>query len=306
MTQGVVTVFGGSGFLGRRVVDRLAVGGARVRVAVRHPERARPPDRAGSDIAAVRADVRDESSVAEAVAGATSVVNCVSAYVESGRVTYAAIHQQGAETVAREAGRAGAARLVHISGIGADAGSASKYIRSRGRGEEMVREAFAGATILRPSVMFGPDDAFLNSLAGLLRVSPVFPLIGGETRLQPVYVGDVAEAVGKVIDAPDAPGQIYELGGPRVVTLRELVRLVLAEMGRSRVLVPVPWLIAEGVASVAELLPSPPVTRGQVELLQRDNVVRETARTLRDLGIAPTSIETILPACARRAGASAA
>ena len=221
-----VVVFGGAGFLGRRLVHRLATEGMTVRVAVRHPDPARIELRSmGFDrVTVVRADVRDQASVAAAIAGADAVVNTVSAYVEKGGVTFEAVHVQGAETVAREAVAAGVARLVLVSGIGADPDSRSPYIRARGRGEQVVRQEFPGATIVRPGAMFGPGDALFGTLADLARLLPVLPLIGGgHTRLQPVFVEDVAEAIASILTDPGTVGRTYELAGPGVYTLRELV-----------------------------------------------------------------------------------
>ena len=222
-----VSVFGGTGFLGQRLVRRLAAEGAAVRVAVRHPDQARSALRAaGSErVTVFCADVRDRAAVAAAVAGADAVVNAVSAYVETGDVTFEAVHEQGAQTVAREAAAAGVARLVLVSGIGADPESGLAYIRARGRGERLVQEAFPSATIVRPSAMFGPGDALFGTLAQLARLLPVLPLIGGgRTRLQPVYVEDVAEAITRILADPETAGRTYELAGPDVYTLRELVR----------------------------------------------------------------------------------
>ena len=293
-----VTVFGGSGFLGRQIVRRLADEGAAVRVAVRHPERAAflTGTGAAGEITAVYADVWDEASVGPAVAGAEAVVNTVGHYVERGRASFAAIHGQGAMQVARAAAQAGVRRLVHISGIGADPASASPYVRARGIGERLVREAFPEATILRPSVLFGPEDAFLNRLAGLARVMPALPLFGsGATKLQPVYVRDVAEAVARALATPAAQGRVYELGGPRIYTYQELVRLVLAQIGRKRLLVPIPFVIWELLAALVAPLPHRPVSRDQVILMKRDNVVAASALTFADLGIAPTPLEEVLP-----------
>jgi uncharacterized protein YbjT (DUF2867 family) len=298
MACGRVTVFGGSGFLGREIVGRLAADGAQVRVAVRHPDRAVFLTEAGTAgrIVPVYADVWDEASVAPAVAGADAVVNTVGHYVARGRATFAAIHGQGALHVARAAAAAGVGRLVHISGLGADPASASPYVRARGLGERLVKDAFPGATILRPSVMFGPEDAFLNRLAALARVLPVLPLFGrGATRLQPVYVGDVAEAVARALATPAATGRVYELGGPRVYTYRALVRLVLEQTGRRRWLLPVPFVAWEVLAALLAVLPNPPVSRDQITLMKRDNVVAPGALGLPDLGIAPTAVEAIAP-----------
>ena len=298
MTSGRVTVFGGSGFLGRRIVRRLAADGAEVRVAVRHPERASflAETRTAGRIIPVYADVWDEASVAPAVAGADAVVNTVGHYVARGRASFEAIHGQGAMHVARAAARAGVRRLVHISGLGADPASDSRYVRARAIGERLVQEAFPGATILRPSVIFGPESGLLNRLAALARVLPVLPLFGrGGTKLQPVYVGDVAEAVARALATPAAAGQIYELGGPRVYTYRALVRLVLERTHRRRVLLPVPFVAWEMLAALLAVLPRPPVSRDQIALMRRDNMVTAGALTLRDLGIAPTAVGAIVP-----------
>ncbi len=296
-----VTVFGGSGFLGRRIVKHLAAAGHQVRVAVRHPERAALPEGLGHDgqVELTRADVWDEATVAPAVAGAEAVINTVGHYVEKGRATFDAIHGQGALNVARQARQArqaGAARLIHISGLGADPGSDSPYVRARGIGEELVRQAFEDATILRPSVIFGPEDSFFNTLAALARRAPVLPLFGrGRTRLQPVFVGDVAEACVKALADPATKGGVYELGGPRAYPYKALIELVLAQVARQRLLVPVPFLVWDALAALMAVLPDPPLTRDQVKLMRRDNVVQAKALTLQDLGIAPTAVEEVLP-----------
>jgi len=227
-----VSVFGGTGFLGRRLVRRLAGEGASVRVAVRSPERARNVLPDPDHVQVLRADVRDPASVAAAVAGADAVVNAVSAYVEKAGVSFESVHVQGARTLAQEAFAAGVARLVLVSGIGADPESASPYIRARGRGELAARQAFPGATVVRPGAMFGPGDALFGALADIVRLSPVVPLIGGgRTRVQPVYVEDVAEAIARVLAERGSAGQTYELAGPGAYTLRELVGFVLRLRG---------------------------------------------------------------------------
>jgi uncharacterized protein YbjT (DUF2867 family) len=293
-----VVVFGGTGFLGRRLVHRLAAEGAIVRVAVRQPDGAQS-DLPAADLAQVtffRADVRDQTSVAAAMAGADAVVNAVSAYVEKDDVTFEAVHVQGAETVAREASRLGVARLVLISGLGADPQSRSPYIRSRGRGELAVQQAFPDATIVRPSAMFGPGDALFGTLANLARLLPVLPLIGGgRTRLQPVYVEDVAEAVTRILADPGTVGRIYELAGPEVYTLRDLVRFTLRVIGKRRLLMPVPFAVAEIQARLFELLPSPPLTTGQVDLLKVGSVASGTVPGLRELNILPKAVEEVVP-----------
>jgi uncharacterized protein YbjT (DUF2867 family) len=294
-----VSVFGGTGFLGRRLVQRLASSGTRVRVAVRHVDRARSALRAeNSDrISIFSADVRDQATVAAALAGADAVVDAVSAYVETGGVTFEAVHVQGAETLARHAAAAGATRFVLVSGIGADPESGSPYIRARGRGERAVQQAFSGATIVRPSAMFGPGDALFSTLGDLARLLPVLPLIGGgRTQLQPVFVEDVAEAIARMLADPGTAGQIYELAGPKVYTMRELVISVLRITGRRRGLVPVPFALAELQARLFELLPNPPLTSGQVDLLKEDNVASGTLPGLPELHILPHAIEEIVPA----------
>jgi len=293
-----ITVFGGTGFLGRRIVRRLAADGAAVRVAVRRPERARPLQAGEADerIETVFADVWDETTVAPAIAGATAVVNTVGHYVERGRATFEAIHGRGAAHVARAAAEAGASRLVHVSGLGADPASPSPYVQARGIGERLVADAFPEATILRPSIIFGPEDAFFNRLAGLARVMPVIPLFGtGEVRLQPVYVGDVADAVAAALAMPEAAGRAYELGGPRAYTYRALVALVLQQTGRRRFVLPVPYAVWELLAAVTAPLPGRPISGDQVRLMRTDNVVSAGASTLTDLGITPTPVEDVLP-----------
>jgi len=303
MALGRVTVFGGSGFLGRRIVQRLVADGAEVRVAVRHPERAAGLTGAGKagQVTLVHADVWDEATVAPAIAGAGAVVNTVGHYVERGKASFEAIHGQGARHVAAAAAAAGVARLVHISGIGADPASDSPDVRARGIGERHVREAFPAATILRPSVMFGPDDAFLNTLAALARVMPALPLFGsGEVRLQPVYVDDVAAAVVSALSMPGAEGKLYELGGPKAYPYKALVRFVLNQTRRMRLLVPVPYAVWNALAAVTAPLPRRPISRDQVKLMEQDNVVSPGALTFADLGITPTALEAIAPTYLRR------
>ena len=283
----VVSVFGGTGFLGRRLVRRLAAEGAAVRIAVRSPDPARGE---------LRADVRDRASVAAAVAGADAVVNAVSAYVEKGGVTFESVHVQGAKTLAQEAAAAGVARLVLVSGIGADPHSPSPYIRARGRGELVVRQAFPGATIVRPSAMFGPGDALFGTLADIVRTLPVVPIIGGgRTRLQPVFVEDVAQAIVRLLADPEPASRTYELAGPGVYTLRELVSFVLRILNKYRLLVPVPFTVAEIQARLFEFLPSPPLTTGQVDLLRLDNLASGALPGFRELDIQPKALEEIVP-----------
>jgi uncharacterized protein YbjT (DUF2867 family) len=298
MSGSRVTVFGGSGFLGRQIVRRLAEDGAEVRVAVRHPERASflTEYSTAGPITTTRADVWDEATVGPAVAGSDAVVNTVGHYVERGRATFEAIHGQGALHVARAAAIAGVRRLVHISGIGADPGSESPYVHARAAGELLVREAFPGATVLRPSVMFGAEDAFFNTLAALTRIMPVLPLFGsGEVRLQPVYVGDVAEAVAQALAIEAAQGRTYELGGPRTYSYKALLQLLLRQLGRRRPLMPVPYVAWELLAGLMAPLPKRPISRDQVVLMKQDNVVSPGAASFAELGITPRAVEEVLP-----------
>ena len=293
-----VSIFGGSGFLGRQIVKSLAVEGVSIRVAVRHPERASFLKRMGRDgqIGLVRANVWEEPSVARAVKKSTWVINTVGHYVEKSGATFDAIHGQGAHNVARQARNAGVERLIHISGVGADPESGSTYVRARGLGEDLVKGAFEDVTILRPSVLFGPDDSFFNTLAGLARQTPALPLFGmGRTKLQPVFVGDVSEACVNVLADPSTQGKVYELGGPGIYTYKALVNLVLEHVGKRRALVPVPFFVWDALAALLSVLANPPVTRDQVKLMKSDNVVGEAALTLEDLGIDPTPVEEVLP-----------
>jgi NADH dehydrogenase len=293
-----VSVFGGTGFLGRRLVRRLAAEGATVRVAVRHPERALSALGAAAldRVTLLYADVRDQASVAAAVVGADAVVDAVSAYVEKGGVTFEAVHEQGAKTLAQESAAAGVARFVLVSGIGADPESGSPYIRARGRGELLVPQVFPGVTIVRPGAMFGPGDALFSTLADIARLLPVLPLIGGgRTRLQPVFVEDVAEAIARVLGDPGTAGQTYELAGPEVYTLRELVNITLRLIGKRRLLMPLPFALADVQARLFELLPSPPLTTGQVDLLKADTVASGALPGFRELNIQPKAVEEVVP-----------
>lgn len=294
--RGCVTVFGGSGFLGAGIVQRLAAAGFSVRVAARRPEAyADGAARTRGQVVPVRADVQDEASVADALAGADAAVNAVGLYVEGGADSFKAVHEDGALTVARMAAAQGVARLVHFSGIGADPASVSKYLSARGRADRMVRDACPEATILRPSAVFAPNDRFINMLADIARMSPVLPLFGrGHTRLQPVFLGDVAEAVLRALADPAAAAGTYELGGARSYTYRELIELVLARCGRRRLLLPVPFVLWDMLAALASLLPNPPFTEAQVNLMRADNVVAADALSFKDLGITPTALEDVL------------
>jgi NADH dehydrogenase len=298
MAQRVVTVFGGSGFIGRHLIGRLAKQDWIVRVAVRRPSQAgflKPLGEVGQ-ITPLRAPVQDPIAVEAAVAGADAAINLVGILYERGKQTFSGVHARGAQTVAEAATAAGVERLVQVSAIGADLHAAADYARSKGAGEAAVKTAFPSATIVRPSIVFGPEDDFFNRFAVMARLSPALPLIGGgSTRFEPVYVGDVAQAVAKCVADPACAGKTNELGGPRVYTFKELLQLLLREIRRRRLLVPCPFALAEVQARVLELLPVPPLTRDQLRMLRRDNVVSEGALTLADLGIAPTSAEVILP-----------
>jgi uncharacterized protein YbjT (DUF2867 family) len=287
-----VAVFGGTGFLGRRIATRLAGAGMVTRVAARHLGVAATAE----GITAVYADVRDETSVALALEDCDAAVNAVGHYVEKGSTTFPAVHELGARNVARQARILSLKRLIHISGIGVNVYSPSRYIRCRARGEVMVRDAFREAVILRPSVMFAPDDRFVNALAALTGWTPVLPLFGsGNTRLQPVYTGDVANAVLAALKMPVAVGKTYELGGPEIFTYRELIESILTHFGRRRLLLALPFRVWELLAFLCRRLASPPVTKAQVTLMRADNVVANEALALADLGVAPTALRTILP-----------
>ncbi len=298
MAARMITVFGGSGFVGRHVVQRLAKQGWIIRVAVRDPERAKFLRPLGdvAQITPIAVPLQDAGAVAAAVAGTDAAINLVGVLYERGRQTFEAVHVNGAHAIAAAAAAAGVRSLVHISAIGASTDAEADYARSKGYGERLVREAMADAVICRPSLVIGPEDAFFNRFALYARLSPFLPLIGGgHTRFQPVYVGDVADAIVRALGDPAARGQTFELGGPEVYSFAELMALLLSEIGRHRFLVPIPFWLAELQAAILELLPVPPLTRDQVRLLRHDNVVSEGARTLRDLGIAPTAIELVLP-----------
>lgn len=296
MTRGVVTVFGGTGFLGRAAVRRLARAGWAVRVAARHPEVPAFSDIPGP-VERMPVDLRDEDAVGRALAGADAAVNAVSLYVERDGFTFDAIHVDAAAGVARQTRAAGVATLVHISGIGAGVRSPSAYVAARGAGEGAVREAFAGAVILRPSVLFGRRGNFLQTLDALTRL-PVIPLFGrGETRLQPVHVEDVAGAIARAVEMPEAAGHAFELGGADVLTYREILTAVLRHRGRRRLMLPVPLAVWHVVARVASVLPSPPVTRDQLVLLASDNVVGQGVANFDALDITPAGIMGYLAEC---------
>jgi len=297
MSELTATVFGGTGFLGAAVVSRLLDAGMAVRVAARHPERLRL-DAPAARIRLAHADVRDRDSVAAALEGTHAVVNAVGLYAERGAETFDAIHVQGAATIASLCATAGVKKLIHVSGIGADPASASRYVRARAVGERLVQEQFERATILRPSVLFGSGDAFLNTIDAITRAVPVFPLFGrGQTRLQPVYVGDVADAVFRCIDGDAATGRVCELGGPTVYSYRQVVDRVLKFRRRWRLLLPVPFAVWRAQAKVLSWLPSPPLSEDQVILMGNDNRVGEGMMTLEDLGASVHHLDAMLPQC---------
>jgi NADH dehydrogenase len=297
----LITIFGGSGFLGRHVVRALAKHEYRIRVAVRRPDLAgflQPLGRVGQ-IHAVQANVRHRPSVAAAVRGSDIVINLVGILFESGRQRFETVQGFGAESVALAAA-AENARMIQMSAIGADEHSPSAYARAKAEGERLVLAATPEAVIFRPSVVFGPNDDFFNRFAALARMSPALPLVGGgATRFQPVFAGDVAEAAAKAVAGETKAGTVYELGGPEVMTFKQLMEYVLKTIERHRLLVPIPYFVARLQAFFFEFLPKPLLTRDQVELLRTDNVVSDTARaegrTLEGLGLVPRSVEAIVP-----------
>ena len=302
MYEGLVTVIGGSGFLGRHIVRALARKGYRVRVAVRRPDLAGHLQPLGGvgQIHAVQANVRYPASVQTACEGADAVVNLVGLLYESGRQTFPGIHVFGARVAGRAAAEAGATHLVHLSAIGADHASPAEYGRTKAEGEDEIRSGFANATILRPSIVFGPEDDFFNRFAGLARFAPALPLIGGGgTRFQPVFVGDVAAAVCAALDGDAARARTYELGGPEVMTFEEVLRFILRTIERKRLLVPLPFPAAKLQGAILGLLPKPLLTIDQVRMLETDNVVSDAAEaaglTLAGLGITPQAVEAIVP-----------
>jgi NADH dehydrogenase len=297
----LVTVFGGSGFLGRHVVRALAKLGYRVRVAVRRPELAgflQPQGRVGQ-IHAVQANVRHPASVEAAAREADVVINLVGILFERGRQTFDAVQSTGAETVALAAASVGA-RMIQVSAIGADESAPSRYARSKALGEKLVLSAAPSAVILRPSVLFGPEDDFFNKFAAIARFSPALPLVGGgHTRFQPIFAGDVASAIVAAIEGHAKDGEIYEVGGPEVYSFKELMRFMLATVGRQRLLIPIPFALAKFQAGLLQLMPKPLLTPDQVELLRDDAVVSDEAkregRTLEALGVEPLAMATVVP-----------
>jgi NADH dehydrogenase len=298
----LVTVFGGSGFIGRYVVQALVKRGHRVRVAVRRPDLAGHVQPLGSvgQIKAIQANLRYRWSIERAVEGADAVVNLVGILFEAGRQTFDAVQAFGPRAIGEAASAAGIADVVHVSAIGADQPTTIGYLRSKAEGEQGLIEALPEAVIMRPSIVFGPEDHFFNRFAAMARLSPVLPLIGGgRTRFQPVFAGDVGEAIARGIDGTAERGTIYELGGPEILTFRECIERMLAVTRRRRMRLPIPWPVARLMGRIGQHMPGAPLTRDQVRMLQFDNVVSEAAkaegRTLEGLGIVPTALEIVLP-----------
>jgi uncharacterized protein YbjT (DUF2867 family) len=297
MATPVATIFGGSGFIGRYIVERLAKRGWIMRIAVRRPDQALFLKPLGdiAQIVPMAANIRHERSVAAAVQGVDVVINLVGLLHESGRQRFNAVHVEGVRRLARAAASAGVSRFLHLSALGADAQSPSLYARTKAVGEATLHEHFPGAIVLRPSVVFGPEDDFFNRFAAMARFSPALPLIGGgRMRFQPVYVGDVADAAVHALENPTFAGQTFELGGPRVYTFKELMELLLAVIGRRRLLLPLPFPLAALQAAILGLLPNPPLTLDQLRLLRRDNVLSGKLPGLAELGVQATGPEAIL------------
>jgi uncharacterized protein YbjT (DUF2867 family) len=296
MTIHIVTVFGGTGFLGRRIVQLLRKRGFCIRIASRHPERSQRLF--GIDdprLQSVEANVSDEQSVASAMAGTDAVINAVSLYVERGDETFNSVHVESAQRVAAQAQRTGIKHLIHVSGIGSNPRSRSLYIRKRGEGEQAVRAAFPNAIIVRSAVMFGPDDAFLITILSLLRRLPVYPMFGnGATRLQPAHVEDVAEAIVRALQHTDPSTVTFECGGPSLYTYEELLRMIARWAGLKPILIPVPLVAWQALAWAAEMMPNPAITRNQVELMQIDTVTSPEIPGFSNLGISPRAVEETL------------
>ena len=301
-TDKLITIVGGSGFVGRHIVRALARRGYRIRAACRRPDLAGHLQPLGTpgQIMPVQANVRYPASVAAACDGAFAVINLTGVLTSSGAQSFDAVHVFGAEACAKAAKAAGARIFIQMSAIGADANSSSAYARSKAEGEARARANFPAATILRPSIVFGPEDGFFNRFAALSRFTPALPLIGGgETMFEPIFVGDVAEAVARIIDKGHADARTYELGGPEILSFKSLMQFTLDTIGRKRLLVPVPWAIARIQGLVLGALPKPLLTADQVELLKTDNTVSDAARrerrTLEGLGITARSIQAVVP-----------
>lgn len=303
MTAKMVTVFGGSGFLGRHVVQTLARQGYRIRVAVRRPHLAAHLGPLGDvgQIQLMQANIRHEASVARALEGADMAVNLIGIISETGKQKFNAVHIQGPAHIAQAARQMGVDQLIHVSALGADLNASSKYARSKAKGEGAVLEAFPNAVIVRPSAVFGREDDFFNKFAALARLSPCLPLIGGgSTRFQPVYAADVAAAIERILTLAKPGPSVFELGGPAVFTLKELMQFVCSVTGRRRALVPIPFPLAKFQAFFLGLLPSPLLTMDQVNMLKQDSVIiagtgQTTAGTFAELGLDPSSVESVVP-----------
>lgn len=298
MDQRLITIFGGAGFIGRHLVRKLAAADWRIRVVTRSPGLAGHLQPLGDvgQIVIQALDSLDEQAIRRLVEGSTAVVNLVGILYETSRQRFDEIHGEFPGRIARAAADAGVSRMVHVSALGADEKSSSAYARSKAKGEATLRQAFASAVILRPSIVIGPEDDFFNRFAGMARVLPALPLIGGgRTRFQPIYVGDVAHAIVAGLEQAGTTGKTYELGGPKTYSFEALLRYMLQVIGKRRLLVDLPFSLASLQARLLELLPVPLLTRDQVELLKTDNVVGSDARTLADLGLAPTPIELVVP-----------
>lgn len=295
----LVTVFGGSGFLGRYIVDHLAQAGARVRVAIRRPQEGlflKPLGEVGQ-IDIQQTNIRYDESIVRAVDGADYVINAVGALAPRGAQSFSALHVRGPEMIAQAAARAGVSGLVHVSAIGADLQSPAQYARTKAEGERRVRAAFPDAVILRPSVVFGPEDDFFNRFARMVRLVPVLPLVGfGVTRFQPVYVDDVAQAALAALSRSDAAGQTYELGGPEIFSFRQILEKILVVTERRAIFLPIPFGAARTLGSLMQMIPviPPPLTRDQVLMLERDNIVAADMRGLHDLGVEPTPVDGVI------------
>ncbi|RVU35957.1 complex I NDUFA9 subunit family protein [Hwanghaeella grinnelliae] len=294
----LVTVIGGSGFIGRQVVQDLAQAGIRVRVGCRDPEAAldlKPMGDVGQ-VTPIQVNIRDDASVQSVVQGADAVVNLVGILAEGGKQKFRAVQAEGAGRVARAATAAGVKSFVQISAIGASETSRAAYARSKAMGEAAVREAFPDAVVLRPSIVFGPRDSFFNMFAGMAQLSPALPLIGGgKTKFQPVYVGDVAAAVMAALTKPETRGKTYELGGPAEYSFKELLEMMLKETGQKACLLSIPFPVAALMGTLTGWLPGAPLTRDQVEMLKTDNVVSSGSEGLSALGVTPTAIQAVLP-----------
>jgi len=299
MEQRVATIIGGTGFLGRYVVTLLASAGYTIRIISRHPDGALHLKTAGNvgQIVLVHGNLTKPSTLAGKLEGSHAVINLAGILFQSGNQTFTRVHAKGAAKIAQMAREAGVERFVHVSALGIDKSQASsKYARSKLRGEQSILEVFPEATILRPSVVFGPEDNFFNQFATIASLSPALPLFGGgKTRFQPVYVGDVAKAIATCVRVPATAGHTYELGGPKIYSFRDILEYIMQCIGRQRMLVPIPFSVASLMGLLGEILPTPPLTRDQVRLLKYDNVVGPNSETFAHLGISPMAVEMVVP-----------